>query len=434
MWASFKYSLLQLVRVPGVLIWTLVFPIVLGSLFVMMLGALDERAEAVSVNVVVVDEEQAKGEERSALSFENIARAAQAGAQVGSVFDEEAFGEQAFATFMEALGEGDDALFNITYVSSPEEAAALVRESLGADDEYAGYVQYADGEVQTVLAKATSASEAYEVEPSILMMIMDRYVAEEALIKETLQKNPAALANPEFIETLMAPVEATVRASVTDNAPRESLRYYFALFGMAAFFGASIGLIGFQQIRANASALAARRSLGALSHGKTAFVTLLASWLLSFASWLLSFASLLVLFAFLVVIGGVDFGDRVGICILICLVASLCATALGCALAAIPKVPDQAKGGIVTGIVCVASLFAGLYGTFAMDFADAVSQTAPWLDVINPVVQVCQAFYATMYYDTYAQTFGHLAILLVMALIFFALSARSLRRKRYASL
>ncbi|CDD58258.1 putative uncharacterized protein [Eggerthella sp. CAG:298] len=64
MWASFKYSLLQLVRVPGVLIWTLVFPIVLGSLFVMMLGALDERAEAVSVNVVVVDEEQAKGEGR----------------------------------------------------------------------------------------------------------------------------------------------------------------------------------------------------------------------------------------------------------------------------------------------------------------------------------------------------------------------------------
>lgn len=422
MWASFKYSLLQLVRVPGVLIWTLVFPIVLGSLFVMMLGALDERAEAVSVNVVVVDEEQANGGERTATSFEDIARAAQVGARVGGVFDEEAF-----ATFMEALGEGDDALFNITYVSSPEEAAALVRESLGTDDEYAGYVQYADGEVQTVLAKATSASEAYEVEPSILMMIMDRYVAEEALIKETLQKNPAALVNPEFIETLMAPVEATVRASVTDNTPRESLRYYFALFGMAAFFGASIGLIGFQQIRANASALAARRSLGALSHGKTAFVTLL-------ASWLLSFASLLVLFAFLVVIGGVDFGDRVGICILICLVASLCATALGCALAAIPKVPDQAKGGIVTGIVCVASLFAGLYGTFAIDFADAVSQTAPWLDVINPVVQVCQAFYATMYYDTYAQTFGHLAILLVMALIFFALSARSLRRKRYASL
>ena len=85
MWASFKYSLLQLIRVPGVLIWTLVFPIVLGSLFVMMLGALDERAEAVSVNVVVVDEEQAKGEERTATSFEDISSAAQVGARAGGV-------------------------------------------------------------------------------------------------------------------------------------------------------------------------------------------------------------------------------------------------------------------------------------------------------------------------------------------------------------
>lgn len=175
MWASFKYSLLQLVRVPGVLIWTLVFPIVLGSLFVMMFGALDERAEAVSVNVIVVDEEQAKGEERSALSFENIARAAQAGAQVGSVFDEETFGEQAFATFMEALGEGDDALFNITYVSSPEEAAALVPRELGNRmTNTQAMCSMSMVRCEPCSAKATSAAETYEVEPSILMMIMDR--------------------------------------------------------------------------------------------------------------------------------------------------------------------------------------------------------------------------------------------------------------------
>ena len=88
----------------------------------------------------------------------------------------------------------------------------------------------------------------------------------------------------------------------------------------------------------------------------------------------------------------------------------------------------------MTGLVCLASVFAGLYGQPTMDFADAVSQSAPWADAINPVVQVCQAFYATMYYDTYAQAYAHAGILLVMALIFFILSARSLRRQRYASL
>lgn len=250
MWASFKYSLLQLVRVPGVLIWTLVFPIVLGSLFVMMFGALDERAEAVSVNVIVIDEEQAKAKSVALSPSRTLREQRKQALRLEASSTKRRSASRRSLPSWRRSAKATDALFNITYVSSPEEAAALVRESLGTDDEYAGYVQYADGEVRTVLAKATSAAETYEVEPSILMMIMDRYVAEEALIKETLQKNPAALADPGFIETLMAPVEATVRASVTDNAPRESLRYYFALFGMAAFFGASIGLIGFQQIRA----------------------------------------------------------------------------------------------------------------------------------------------------------------------------------------
>lgn len=377
----------------------LLFPLVLGSLFVLMLGSLDDRAETTTVKIVVVEDKSAEA------SLES----------------------QVFTSFVKALGEGDDALFDITYAATPNEAANLVRTSLGTDDEYAGYVYYGDDKVQTVLSKATSAAETYEVEPSILMMVMDRYAAEEALIKNILATNPAALANPSFIETLTAPIKATVRISATENQPRESLRYYFALFGMAAFFGANIGLVGFQQIRANASALAARRSLGTLSHRKIAFVTLI-------ASWFLSFISMLILFAYFDIVGNVDFGDRSGICILICLVSALCATALGCALSAIPKLPEQAKSGILIGIVCLASLFAGLYGTFAMDFADMVSQTAPWLDTINPVVQVCQAFYATMFYDTYAQTYEHLAILLIMTLIFFALSARSLRRQRYASL
>ncbi len=418
MQASFKYSLLQMIRVPGVLIWTLVFPLVLGSLFVLMLGSLDDHAEEAQVNVVVVGDERAAGADDSFFSEEAFNEGA---------FDEEALGTRAFATFIDALGKGDDALFHIAYAASPEEAADMVRASLGTDSEYAGYVFYEGGEVHTVLAKATTPTEAYEIEPSILMMVMDRYVAEEALFKDLLQKDPAALADSSLMASSMAPINATIQASVTESQPHESWRYYFALLGMAAFFGANLGLVGFQQIRANASALAARRSLGTLGHGKTALVTLL-------ASWLLAFLSLIILLGYIMVVGGVDFGEHTGICILICLAASLCATALGCALSAIPKIPDQAKGGILSGLVCLASVFAGLYGQPTMDFADAVSQSAPWADAINPVVQVCQAFYATMYYDTYAQAYAHAGILLVMALIFFILSARSLRRQRYASL
>lgn len=152
------------------------------------------------------------------------------------------------------------------------------------------------------------------------------------------------------------------------------------------------------------------------------------------ASWAITFACLCVTYLYMRYVAGVDFGNRDGACLLTTAVAALTATALGCAISAIPKVPESGKSGILTGIVCFASLFAGLYGEPTMELADMISANFPALDYINPAVQISQAFYSIMYYDSLAPMVGHLAILLVMALVLFALSAQSLRRQRYASL
>ena len=133
-------------------------------------------------------------------------------------------------------------------------------------------------------------------------------------------------------------------------------------------------------------------------------------------------------------VAGVDFEGRDGACLLTTAIAALTATALGCAISAIPKVPESGKSGILTGIVCFASLFAGLYGQPTMELADMISANFPALEYVNPAVQISQAFYSIMYYDSLAPMAGHLAVLLVMALVLFALSAQSLRRQRYASL
>ena len=133
-------------------------------------------------------------------------------------------------------------------------------------------------------------------------------------------------------------------------------------------------------------------------------------------------------------VAGIDFGGRDGACLITTAIAALTATALGCAISAIPKVPESGKSGILTGIVCFASLFAGLYGEPTMELADMVSANFPVLDYVNPAIQISQAFYSIMYYDSLAPMIGHLVVLLVMALVLFALSAQSLRRQRYASL
>ena len=60
--------------------------------------------------------------------------------------------------------------------------------------------------------------------------------------------------------------------------------------------------------------------------------------------------------------------------------------------------------------------------------------TDPAAQLVNPAVQISQAFYSIMYYDTYQRTIEHILILLAMAAVLFAASALFIRRQRYASL
>ncbi|MFR3090622.1 MAG: ABC transporter permease [Eggerthella lenta] len=107
------------------------------------------------------------------------------------------------------------------------------------------------------------------------------------------------------------------------------------------------------------------------------------------------------------------------------------ATAVGAA--GLAAKTTSVKGGMLSGIVCFASLFAGLYGS-PMKPADTVNAAVPAAQLVNPAVQISQAFYSIMYYDTYQRTIEHILILLAMAAVLFAASALFIRRQRYASL
>lgn len=55
MWNTFKYTLLGLVRMPGVLVWALAFPLILSTVFMMMFGPLDDQTEIDPIPIVVVE-------------------------------------------------------------------------------------------------------------------------------------------------------------------------------------------------------------------------------------------------------------------------------------------------------------------------------------------------------------------------------------------
>lgn len=327
-------------------------------------------------------------------------------------------------------------MLDVVHVGTEEEARAMLAAVPAKGDDYigqasegiVGYLTVDAHGTPAVHVKAGAAPDSVDsANQSILKAIADGYVRNAALIEDVAAANPAALADPAAAERLLDVGDLTEKVDVTHNPPKESVRFFFALLGMAALFGGQIGMIAICRAQPNLSALGARRAVAALSRSKTLAATLA-------ASWVLTFGCIVIAFLYIRMVAGVDFGGRDAACIGVIAVAALVATALGTLLGSIPRINEGVKGGLLSGLVCFASLFAGLYGSPVMKMADSLNAAVPALQFVNPAVQISQAFYSIMYYDTYQRTTEHVLVLLAMAAALFAVSALFVRRQRYASL
>ena len=221
MWNTFKYTILELVRMPGVLVWALAFPLILSTVFMMMFGPLDDQSEIDPIPLVAVDPaDDVEG--------------------------------QSFQAFLDALSDdgNGESLFAITYVPNAEEAVDLVERNMAEENPYVGYVQLLEGTPDVHVTSVSDLTGMEWLKTSILVMAMDNYVANAAMIRDLMNDNPGLVAQPDMAETLASmtePIEATVRTTVTANQPKESVRFYFALLGMAALFGGTLGMIAFQR-------------------------------------------------------------------------------------------------------------------------------------------------------------------------------------------
>lgn len=406
---TFKYLVLSLVRNKGMMVWTLAFPLILSTCFAFMFAGLDGQGQTQPVRTLVVED--------------------------AAYHDDAAF--QAFIKGVAGQGEdnvnaADNALLAPTFVPTMDEARRQMDQSVldGDDDPYVGIVAVdAQGQPQVTLCASNSVMNAQmgPIYQLILVTVMDTYSSRRQLVDDLAQTDPAAFAKPAVIEAVAAVPAATEKVSLTQNTPKESVRYYFALLGFAAVMGAQTSLIAVTWLLPRTSALGARRSVGGTSRLRSLAGTLA-------ACWVVSFLCLVVAYVYIRLVAGVDFAGRDLGCLVALAVSSLMATALGAVIAVLPKVDTKAKSGILTSVVCLASLFAGLYGQPTMELADTVAAACPASQWINPAVQVSQALFSLMYYDTLGPFVGHLAALLVMGAVFFACSAAALRRQRYASL
>lgn len=400
MGTSFLVSVKSLARTPAVIVWVLAFPLIMSAIFLFMFSGMRTDGVVDPVPVALV----APAGEKD-------------GAPAGS-----------FAQVVDALAEpGEDQLLDLRHVETAADAADLL-----VAGEVDGYFELAlDGTPALTVGSAytlASADGATAVNRTILETVASSYVQSRALLEEVAQRDPAALADPAAVADALGTQVDVEQTQITHARPEEIVRYYYALLGMGALMASQAGMLAVAQAQPGVSALGARRAVSGTSRLRQ-----LAGCVLG--AWAVSTVALTLAFAFLRLVAGVDFGGREGLALVSVAVCALLATALGACVGALPlSAGISARSGILTALTCVLSLFAGLYGTAAMELADNLAHTLPWTSWVNPAKLVCDTFYALYYYTSLAPFAARLAACVAGALALLAVAGAIFRRQSYEHL
>lgn len=351
-------------RRPSELVWVFAFPIILCTIFLFMFSSLSTDGLPEPVRVAVVADD--------------------------------AWDESVFLQVVDALASEDRSggpLLEVHRTRDSTTAKALVRRG----DVIGYYSANAQGGPALTLASSApvGTSDAFfEADRSILDTIASSYAQNAALVEKTLADDPSIAADPAAIERALGISAGIERVRLTHGTPDETVRYYYALLGMAALMAAEAGVLAVVRLQPAESDLAAR-----VCSSGTSRVAQLTGALLG--GWFVSMLALSLAFAYMRLVAGIDFSGRDALCIAGLAAASLLSTAIGALIGVLPlRGGPKAKMGMVTAFSCLMSLFAGLYGEGAMRLSDNLARTFPASTWINPARLITDQFYALYYYDS----------------------------------
>lgn len=458
MWTTFKTTVRTLLLTPSAVVWTLIFPIVLATVFNFMFEPMRSTGsvEAVKVAVVaddawedspfsqVVDTLSEADEPLLAVhpvagekeARELIAEGSVAGAYIVDAVGNEGNAEQSGSDELDAVdaaGPADAA----GAASDPDNADAAGAASgsgtaAGSSDVSTSTSSAGStGAPRIILAPAgsgTGSDASYDVNRAILESVATSYLQSEALIEELATHDPVALSDPTTIENALGLSVSVREVSLTHAQPDSMVRFYYALLGMASIFAAQLAGESVWHLQPTSSAAGARRTVSSTSRMRLLIPTI-------GACWAISTTFLAIAFGYICLTAHIDFSGREGLCLVGIAASSLLSCGIGALVGALPgRMGSDSRRGILTALTCLLSLFAGLYGEPTMELADTVAHVFPAATWLNPVCLIRDLFYTVYYYDTLVPFSLRLAACAGIAAVLLAVSAACMRRSAHEHL
>ena len=458
MWTTFKTTVRTLLLTPSAVVWTLIFPIVLATVFNFMFEPMRSTGsvEAVKVAVVaddawedspfsqVVDTLSEADEPLLAVhpvateqeAREPIAEGSVAGAYIVDAAGNEGNAEQSGSDELDAVDAAGpaDAAGAASDPDNADAAGAASGSGTAAGSSDVSTVTSSAGSTgapRIILAPAgsgTGSDASYDVNRAILESVATSYLQSEALIEELATHDPVALSDPTTIENALGLSVSVREVSLTHAQPDSMVRFYYALLGMASIFAAQLAGESVWHLQPTSSAAGARRTVSSTSRMRLLIPTI-------GACWAISTTFLAIAFGYICLTAHIDFSGREGLCLVGIAASSLLSCGIGALVGALPgRMGSDSRRGILTAFTCLLSLFAGLYGEPTMELADTIAQALPAATWLNPVCLIRDLFYTVYYYDTLVPFSLRLAACAGIAAVLLAVSAACMRRSAHEHL
>ena len=458
MWTTFKTTVRTLLLTPSAVVWTLIFPIVLATVFNFMFEPIRSTGSVEAVKVAVVADDAWEDSPFSQV-VDTLSEADEPLLAVHPVATEQeareliAEGSVAGAYIVDAAGNegnaeqsGSDELDAVD-AAGPADAAEAASDpdnadSAGAASDSGTAAGSSDvststssagstGAPRIILASAgsgTGSDASYDVNRAILESVATSYLQSEALIEELATHDPVALSDPIALEDALGLGVSVREVSLTHAQPDSMVRFYYALLGMASIFAAQLAGKSVWRLQPTSSAAGARRTVSSTSRMRLLIPTI-------GACWAVSTTFLAIAFGYICLTAHIDFSGREGLCLAGIAAASLLSCGIGALVGALPgRMGSDSRRGILTALTCLLSLFAGLYGEPTMELADTIAQALPAATWLNPVCLIRDLFYTVYYYDTLIPFALRLAACAGIAAVLLAVSAACMRRSAHEHL
>lgn len=376
---AFYYGLKQLFRDKTLVWWTLLFPVLLSTLFYAAFSGLSEDESLKAIPVAVVQEDN---------NF-------------------------AFDTVIRMLSEpGENQFLEIIYADQ-EEALSLLEAK-----EVVGVLQGSSPVTLLVSAEMSGV----EMEKSILSAFVEQYNAIYDGIVEIAMTRPEKMA--QVVKELMAEKSYMTQTTYSDGTMDESVSYFFNLIAMVCLYSAMGGMLVAVRNQANLSALGARRCMSPTHK----LVSLSGEQL---ATWLFNYVMVLISICYQNFILKVSFGSELGYVLLAAAVGCMTGVSLGFLVGSIGRMSESTKLGILMVVIMFNCFLSGL---MVQNMRIYVGKVCPWYNKINPAALIADSFYALTVYASHDRFFMNLATLLAMSVVFCLAGYVLVRREKYANL